>query len=119
MSILKKFVENCIDDPKYPKKPSSWHVEGMLKNKSNQIFKFDVRDMFSMPENKLGKKGDINSLAEKIVFETENDWVIFDYQEIKDYVKKFKINTLIFEELIDKLEWNVIISKNNGKQILN
>lgn len=115
MSMLKRFIKNCIDDPKYPSKPSSWDVEGMLKNKSNQIFKFDVRDMFTMPENKLGKKGSTNSQADKIVFETEKNWVIFDYQEIKEYIKKFKLKTLIFEELLDKLEWNITIYKNHGK----
>ena len=60
MSILKRFVDKCLEDITYPNKPHSWHVEGRLKNKSNQIFKFDVRGMSKVQEKKLEKTGNTN-----------------------------------------------------------
>jgi|TARA_R110000824_G_scaffold239737_1_gene428406 hypothetical protein len=111
MSILKRFAEECLKDITYPNKPKSWHVQGMLKDKSNQTFKFDVRGMSKANENKLEKQGKLNSKAEKMVFETTTYWVIFDTQEINKYIEKHNITDLLFEDLLNNLEWNIVLPK--------
>ena len=111
MSILKRFVDKCLEDITYPNKPHSWHVEGRLKNKSNQIFKFDVRGMSKVQEKKLEKTGNTNSTADKMVFETATDWVIFDILEINKYIEEYNVRDILFEDLLDKLDWNIVLSK--------
>ena len=111
MSIIKKFADTCLVETSYPNKPESWHVQGMLKDKSNQIFKFDVRGMSKVNENRLEKQGKLNSKAEKMVFETTTHWVIFDTQEINKYIEKTNITDLLFEDLISELEWNIVLPK--------
>jgi hypothetical protein len=46
-----------------------------------------------------------------MVFETTKNWVIFDIEEINKYVKKYDTKVLLFEDLLDKLDWNIIIAK--------
>ena len=111
MSIIKKFADTCLVETSYPNKPESWHVQGMLKDKSNQIFKFDVRGMSKVNENRLEKQGKLNSKAEKMVFETTTHWIIFDTQEINKYIEKNNITDLLFEDLISELEWNIVLPK--------
>ena len=67
--------------------------------------------MFQMPNNQLGKKGTTASKADKIVFETDKDWVIIDVPELHEYVKKQSLKVVQFEDLLNKLEWNIHISK--------
>jgi hypothetical protein len=88
-----------------------WNVSGVLKKNSNQEFKFDVRSMFQMPNNQLGKKANTASKADKIVFETDKEWVIIDVIELNTYIKKHKLKIVQLEDLISKLEWNIILPK--------
>ncbi len=111
MSILKRFVNECLEDITYPKTPRSWHVKGRLKDKSNQIFKFDVRGMSKVQEQKLEKTGNTKSTADKMVFETSTHWVIFDTLEINKYIKEYNIRDILFQDLLDKLDWNIVLSK--------
>jgi hypothetical protein len=67
--------------------------------------------MFQMPNNQLGKKGTTSSKADKIVFETDKEWVIIDVPELHEYVKKQSLKVVQFEDLLVKLEWNIRISK--------
>ena len=41
MSIIHRFANFCLEEITYPNKTESWHVQGRLKNKSNQTFKFE------------------------------------------------------------------------------
>jgi hypothetical protein len=54
-----RFSEKNLKDIVWPtlkqKQNERWNVSGILKKKSNQHFKFDVRNMFHMPDNQLGK----------------------------------------------------------------
>ena len=113
--IEKKFSEhlkNIIWPTEEQKEKEHWNVSGILKTNSNQEFKFDVRPMFNMPNNQLGKKAKIASKANKIVFETESDWVVIDTEELHKYIKNNKLNVVQFDDLLTKLEWNIFISKN-------
>ena len=111
MSVLSRFVNDCLEEKKYPNKHESWHVEGMLKNKSNQVFKFDVRGMQKVEKNKYEKAGYLKTKANKMVFETENKWVIFDNEELNSYIVENKLTDVSFDHLLNKLEWTIIIDK--------
>ena len=114
LSIEEKFsihLNNIIWPTEEQKSTENWNVSGVLKKNSNQEFKFDVRPMFQMPNNQLGKKVTTASKADKIVFETDKDWVIIDVPELHDYVKKQSLKVVQFEDLLNRLEWNIHISK--------
>jgi hypothetical protein len=110
-----RFSEKNLNDIVWPtleqKQNELWNVSGILKKNSNQHFKFDVRGMFNMPDNQLGKKISTASKADKIVFETEDKWIIVDFNEFNDYIKKTSLSVFQFEDLLNNLEWNIIISK--------
>jgi hypothetical protein len=106
-----EYLKDIIWPTQNQKEKEFWNVSGILKEKSNQHFKFDVRPMFNMPNGQLGKKGTTLSKTDKIVFETNKDWVIIDIVELHDYVKKQSSKIIQFEDLLKKLEWNIYISK--------
>ena len=114
MNIETRFsihLNNIIWPTEEQKNNEHWNVSGVLKKNSNQEFKFDVRPMFQMPNNQLGKKATTASKADKIVFETDKDWVIIDVLELHEYIKKQSLTVIQFEDLLSKLEWNIYISK--------
>jgi hypothetical protein len=104
-------LDNIIWPTETQKNTEQWNVSGVLNKNSNQEFKFDVRSMFNMPNGQLGKKGTTASKADKIVFETNEKWVIIDVQELHNYVIKQSSKVIQFEDLLTKLEWNIYISK--------
>jgi hypothetical protein len=106
-------LHNIIWPTEEQKNNEHWNVSGVLKKNSNQEFKFDVRPMFQMPNNQLGKKATTASKADKIVFETDRDWVIIDVLELHEYIKKQSLTVIKFEDLLSKLEWNIYISKSS------
>ena len=67
--------------------------------------------MFQMPNNQVGKHGTTASKADKIVFETDKEWVIIDVFEFHEYVKKQLSKIIQFEDLLKKLEWNIVLPK--------
>ena len=114
MNIETKFsihLNNILWPTEEQKNNEHWNVSGVLKKNSNQEFKFDVRPMFQMSNNQLGKKGTTSSKADKIVFETDKEWVIIDVPELHEYVRKQSLTVVQFENLLNKLEWNIHISK--------
>ena len=110
MDIVERFSENLIE-VKYPTKPEHWNVAGIIKNKSNQHLKFDVRDMFKFPDGLIGKHGYTNTKADKMVFEGEKEWIILDIQEIHKYLRKHKKRILYLDDLVSQLEWSICIPK--------
>ena len=110
MGIVERFSKNLIE-VEYPIKKEHWNVAGILKNKSNQHLKFDVRDMFKFPDGLIGKHGYTNTKADKMVFESEKEWIILDIKEIHKYLRKHKKRILYLEDLIAELEWSMCIPK--------
>jgi hypothetical protein len=104
-----KFIDNLISI-KYPteiEKKELWDVSGILKDRSNQEFKFDLR-----PLNKdLSKKGSFKTKADKMVFETVSEWILVDVEELHSHLKKYQLKTIQLEELILRLDWNIILPK--------
>jgi len=86
-----------------------WDVEGRLKNK-NQSFKFDIRPL-QPSKDKLEKIGYFNSKADKIVFEATNQWILFDTEELHEYIKSTDKRDFNIQELLNNLSWNLIIDK--------
>ena len=88
------------------KKKELWDIEGILKDRLNQKFKFDLRPI----KNNI-KIGSFKTKADKMVFDLKNKYVIVDVEELHQYIKKNKLKDLNLENLIFELEWNIIIPK--------
>ena|SRR5210317_1560191 len=110
---MKNFISN-LTDISYPTKKQKveeiWDIEGRLRN-ANQIFKFDIRPIQSVGDNRLEKTGYFNTKADKIVFETINNWIIFDIEELNEYVKSTDREDFNLDELINNLSWNIVLNK--------
>ena len=85
------------------KKTELWDVEGVLHN---QKLKFDLR-----PLKNNTKFGSLKTKADKMVFDIEDKWVIVDIEELHTYIKEHKLKIVQLEDLISKLEWNIILPK--------
>lgn len=106
--FLKYLVDPILATPE-ERQNEIWDVEGRLKN-GNQSFKFDIRPLKEVG-NRAEKTGYFKSKSDKMVFEAINQWIIFDTEELHDYVK-FKGKTdFNIDELLDNLSWNLIIDK--------
>tara|TARA_R110000803_G_scaffold203374_1_gene268910 strand:+ start:134 stop:475 length:342 start_codon:yes stop_codon:yes gene_type:complete len=110
MSTIVTRFSKCLTAIEYPKEKTSWNIAGIIKGK-NAFCRFDVRDMFEMSDGTPAKKGRLDTKAEKMVFEEENDWVIFDMNELHKHVKKHKLKKVYLNDLIKTLEWNIRIKK--------
>ena len=62
-------------------------------------------------KNKLEKIGYFKSKSDKMVFETDNNWIIFDTEELNNYVKSSNKTDFNVDELLDNLTWNIILLK--------
>jgi hypothetical protein len=109
---LKNFINYLSDSvlatPEQRKK-EIWDVEGRLKN-GNQTFKFDIRPLKEV-NNRAEKTGYFKSKSDKMVFETISQWIIFDTEELNEYVKSMDKRDFNLDELLDNLSWNIILNK--------
>jgi hypothetical protein len=109
---MKSFT-NYLTDITFPteeqRKNEVWDVEGRLKN-GNQIFKFDIRPL-KPSKDRLEKVGYFKSKADKMVFETEKKWVLFDLDELHQYIKSSDKRDFNIDELLDNLSWNLMLDK--------
>ena len=109
VNIVEKF-SRYLSQVEYPKEKTSWNIAGILKDK-NAYYKYDVRDMFTLPDGTPAQKGRINTKADKMVLEMNDKWVILDLEELHKYIKNNKLNKVYLNDIISKLEWNIIINK--------
>ena len=101
------FLIDFVEATSKQKKEELWDVSCILKNKSNQEFKFDLR-----PLNKtLSKTGSFKTKANKMVFETPLEWILVDIEELHNYIKQHELKVVKLEDLISKLDWNIILPK--------
>jgi hypothetical protein len=107
--IVDRFAKH-LTAIEYPKYKTSWNIAGILKDK-NAYYKYDVRDMFELPDGTSAQKGRIDSKADKMVLEFKDKWVILDLEELHQYIKKNKLNKVYVNDLISKLEWTIFIPK--------
>jgi len=88
------------------RKKECWDIEGIIKDKSNQLLKFDLR-----PLKNNTKGGFFNSKADKMVFDIKDQWIIVDMEELIQYLKDNNLKKVRLEDLISKLDWNIILPK--------
>ena len=103
---MKEFIKKLKEVKKATatqKKKELWDVEGILHN---QKFKFDLR-----PIKKNAKIGSFKTKADKMVFDMENEWIIVDIEELHQYLKENKLKEVHLQDLISKLDWNIILPK--------
>ena len=86
--IVKKFAK-YLTGIEYPKEKTSWNIAGMIKGK-NAYYRFDVREMFEMPDGTLAQKGRLDTKAQKMVIEGEKNWMIIDLDELHEYIRREK-----------------------------
>ena len=110
--IVNRFTKNLIE-VKYPTQNEHWNVAGIIKNKSNQHFKFDVRDMFKFPDGLVVKTGHTNTKADNMVVESKKEWIILDIKEIHKYLRKHKKHIIYLDDLIAELEWSIYLPKSD------
>ena len=94
----------------YPKEKTSWNIEVILKDK-NAFYRFDVRDMKRESANHLFQTGRTDTKADKMVFELKSKWIIIDIEELHKYIKEQKEKQVNLDDLLEKLEWNIIVEK--------
>ncbi len=85
------------------KKNELWDAEGVLHN---QLLKFDLRPL----KNNI-KIGSFKSKADKMVFDMKDQFIVVDTQELHQYLKENKLKKVHLQDLLSKLEWNIILPK--------
>jgi hypothetical protein len=95
----------------YPKEKTSWNIAGMIKG-SNAFYRFDVREMFEMPDGTPAQSGRTDTKAQKMVLEGEKEWLILDLEELHEYIRREKKKKLYINDLISDLEWTIFLAKN-------
>jgi len=107
-----EFIEKYLMDVCYPTKEQQekelWDVSGILKNKSNQVFKFDTRNLSSFKEG-VGKKSHLKTKADKMVFKINDKYLLIDVEELHSYIKEKNLKIINVEEIIFKLDWNIVL----------
>ena len=109
-----KFIDQLNDVTHATKKQikeEHWHVEGVLRERSNQKLKFDISPLIKFKNDDYGKIGHFNSKSDKIVFDFKDQWILIDTQELIEYVKENQKKDLNLNDLLDDLSWNIILNK--------
>jgi|TARA_R110000796_G_scaffold53854_1_gene126238 hypothetical protein len=106
------FIETYLTDVTYPTKEQQekelWDVSGIIKNKSNQVFKFDTRNLSSFKEG-VGKKSHLKTKADKMVFKIKDKYLLIDLEELHNYIKDNNLKMINIKEIISKLDWNIVL----------
>ena len=110
MTIVENFSK-YLTSIEYPKTKTSWNIAGIIKNQ-NAFYKFDVRNMFKLPDGTPAQEGRLDSKADKMVLEINDKWVILDLEELHQYIKKNRLKKVYVNDLISKLEWTIFIYYN-------
>ena len=110
MTILKRFSKN-LTSVEYPKEKTSWNIAGIIKGQ-NAFYRFDVRDMFTLPDKGPVQSGRLDSQAQKMVLEGKKEWLIIDLEELHEHIRREKKTEVYINDLISDLEWTIFIAKN-------
>ena len=109
MSTKQKF-KKYLTKIEYPKKFEGWHIKGMLKKHSNKSYKFDITDIIKRSGNYYEKIGSFKNKAEKKYYKNNKEKKL-DIEELHTYIKENKLKDVNLHELINSLEWNIIVKK--------
>ena len=109
------FARKHLNNARFPsdrtRKTQLWDVSGILKDRYNQRFRFDVRPLKVQKDGTTAKKGSTKTKADKMVVETLSQWWIIDIKELHEYIFKNKITVIHLESIAKELEWTVILEK--------
>ena len=105
MNFLDKLTNKKIPNQN-TKAVELWDVEGIIEGVSNQTFKFDLR-----PLKNNAKGGSFKTKADKIVYDIKDQYIIIDVEELHQYLKENNVKEVHLQDLISKLEWNIILPK--------
>jgi|TARA_R110000824_G_scaffold49009_1_gene137863 hypothetical protein len=111
MSLIIDRFSKYLTAIEYPKEKTSWNISGIIKGQ-NAFYRFDVRNMFNLSDERLAQTGRLNSQAQKMVLEGEKDWLILDLEELHKYIRRKKKMKVYVNDLIQELEWTIFIAKN-------
>jgi oligoribonuclease NrnB/cAMP/cGMP phosphodiesterase (DHH superfamily) len=98
-----KHLKNIKKATTIQRKKELWDVEGILHN---QKFKFDLR-----PIKNNCKVGSFKTKADKMVFNFKDQYIIVDVEELHKYLKENNLKDVNLQDLLSKLEWNIILPK--------
>jgi len=101
--LFKKLLINIKEATLNQQKKELWDVEGVLHN---QKFKFDLRPL----KNNI-KGGSFKTKADKMVFDLKDQYIIVDIEELHQYLKDKPSKIVRLDDLISKLDWNIILPK--------
>jgi len=110
MNIVERFSK-FLTYVEYPKEKCSWHISGIIPKFSNQVHKYDVRGMRAENNGHLSKPGSTSSTADKMVFETDVNWLIFDTEEFHRYLYNNKITIIHLDDMVKNLNKIWVLSK--------
>ena len=87
----------------HQKETELWDIEGILHN---QKFKFDLR-----PLKNNSKGGSFKTKADKIVYDIKDQYIIVDVEEFHNYLNENSLKVVQLDDLLSKLDWNIILPK--------
>lgn len=103
MNNFKKLLIDIKEATSNQKEKELWDIEGILHN---QKFKFDLR-----PLKNNSKGGSFKTKADKIVYDIKDQYIIVDVEELHTYLNNNSLKVVQLEDLLSKLEWNIILPK--------
>lgn len=109
--MLEKHLKNIEYPTQEQREKELWDISGNLKGR-NQVFKFDTRPLQRLSDL-VAKKMTTRSKADKVVFESDKHIIVVDAEELHTYVKANRISKIHIQEILDKLDWNIILNKND------
>lgn len=109
--LMKKKFKKYLKKASYPQKFEGWHIKGMLKSNSNNVFKFDLSNIIKKEDDHYERNGSFKSKADKMVFESKDEWIILDVRELNNYIKINKLKDVNFNKLLEDLEWTSYVKK--------
>jgi len=106
-----EFANKYLDNIIWNINNKDWQVSGILKNRSNENLKFDIRFLNDYKDKGLGKLISEKSKADKILFEDDFYWLLIDTKELIKYMKSKKLKQVTTEELKSNIDWNIELPK--------
>ena len=106
--IVDLFVKECLEEATITNQ-KYYNVTGRLKDKSNKIEKFSVKDYT------LFQSLSSRSNADKMVFAFNEYWIILDVNEIKKFSKLNNKRKLMFKDLYNNTDWVTKIKRDDTK----
>ena len=89
------------------RKNPSWRC---FKTMEFQVHPTSIVDPTAIIKNNC-KIGYYQSKADKMVFDINNQWIVVDVEELHTFLKENEIKETHIDELLSKLDWNIVISK--------